>query len=142
MSAQTIILLVLIGLSAGVVCGMIGVSRGIVIVPALVLFLAFSQKEVQGSSLAVLLLIIGLFALARFYKEGHINITYAIIVAAAFFIGSYFAGKFSINISQQKLKRIFAITLMLLSIRMLFFERHKKRIPPAAETTASQINKH
>ncbi len=126
MSAQTILLLILTGLAAGILSGLVGVGGGIIIVPCLVLFLGFSQKEAQGTSLAILLLPIGIFAVAEYYKQGYINVPNALIVALAFLIGSYFGSKLSLSISEQKLKKIFAVTLMLLSIRMLFFENHKK----------------
>lgn len=137
MSAQTIILLVLIGLAAGVLSGLIGVSGGIIIVPALVLLFGFSQKEAQGTSLATLLLLIGLFSVYGYYQRGHFKISYAIIVALAFIVGSFVGSKFSFTLNEQKLKRIFAITIMLLSIRMLFFERQKRGLPPS--TTATPI---
>lgn len=137
MSAQTIFLLVLTGLAAGMLSGLIGVSGGIIIVPALVLLFGFSQKEAQGTSLSILLLLIGIFSVFEYYQQGRIKISYAILVALAFLIGGYIGSKFSFSISEQKLKRIFAVTMMLLSIRMLFFERHKKTAPPRDNTTAA-----
>ena len=136
MPTQTILLLILIGLTAGILSGLVGVGGGIIIVPCLVLFLGFSQKEAQGTSLAILLLPIGIFAVAEYYKQGYINITDAIIVALAFLIGSYLGSKLSLSISEQKLKKIFAITLILLSIRMLFFENNKKETPPSVNAGA------
>ncbi|MDQ6814561.1 MAG: sulfite exporter TauE/SafE family protein [Bacteroidota bacterium] len=141
MSVQTILLLVLVGIAAGILSGLIGLSGGIIIVPALVLLFGFSQKEAQGTTLATLLLLIGLFAMYGYYQQGRIKISFAIIVAVAFFIGSYLGSRFSFTISKQKLKRIFAITIMLLSIRMLFFEQQKKPAPPTAkENTSSKIS--
>ena len=134
MSAQTIFLLLIIGLAAGVLSGLIGTGGGIVIVPALVLLFGFSQKEAQGTSLATLLLLIGIFSVYGYYQRGHFKISYAIIVALAFLIGGYIGSKFSFTLSEQKLKRIFAITIMLLSIRMLFFERQKRSLPPSTNT--------
>lgn len=138
MSAQTIFLLVLVGLAAGILSGLIGVGGGIIIVPALVLLFGFSQKEAQGTSLAILLLLIGIFSVYEYYQQGRIKIIYAVIVALTFFIGSYIGSKFSFTLSEQKLKRIFALTMMLLSIRMLFFERQKKDLPPSTDT--AQVN--
>lgn len=140
MSVQTILLLILIGFAAGMLSGLVGVGGGIIIVPCLVLFLGFSQKEAQGTSLAILLLPIGIFAVAEYYKQGYINITDAIIVALAFLAGGYFGSRLSLSISEQNLRKIFALTLMLLSIRMLFFESHKKGSPPSDNTTAKTIN--
>jgi uncharacterized membrane protein YfcA len=138
MSAQTIFLLLLTGLAAGILSGLIGVGGGIIIVPALVLLFGFSQKEAQGTSLAILLLLIGIFSVFEYYQRGRIKISYAIVVAIAFFIGSYIGSKFSINFTEQRLKRIFALTMMLLSIRMLFFEKQRSAVPPAAKTAEAQ----
>jgi uncharacterized membrane protein YfcA len=136
MSAQTIFLLLLVGLAAGILSGLIGGGGGIIIVPALVLLFGFSQKEAQGTSLAILLLLIGIFSVYEYYQKGRINISYAVVVAMAFFIGSYIGSKFSITLNEQKLKRIFALTMMLLSIRMLFFERQKKKLPPSSQSAS------
>lgn len=126
MSAQTIIILILIGIAAGVLAGLVGVGGGIIIVPALVYFLGFSQKQGQGTSLAVLLLPIGILAVMQYYKQGHINIKFAFIVALAFVVGSYFGSKLALSFSDEKLKKIFAIILLLLSIKMLFLDKAKK----------------
>src|SRR3954464_11665453 len=112
MPAQTIFLLVLVGLAAGILSGLIGVSGGIIIVPALVLLFGFSQKEAQGTALAILLLLVGIFCVFEYYQQHRISITYAIIVALAFFIGAYIGGKYSFSFDEQKLKRIFALAMM------------------------------
>ena len=90
MDTQTFIILLLIGLAAGTLSGLVGIGGGIVIVPALVYFLAFSQKMAQGTSLAILLLPIGLLGVIQFYKQGYIDIRVAAIISIAFFFGSYF----------------------------------------------------
>jgi uncharacterized protein len=137
MSAQTIILLILVGLAAGMLSGLVGVGGGIIIVPALVLLLGFTQKQAQGTSLGILLLPIGILAVVEYYKAGYINISYVVIVALAFVVGSYFGSKIAITMSDEKMKKIFAITLMLLAIKMLFFEKHK---PPEQENNKSTTN--
>ena len=134
MSAQTILMLLLTGLAAGILSGLIGGGGGIIIVPALVLLFGFSQKEAQGTSLAILLLLIGIFSVFEYYQRGRIKISYAIVVAIAFLVGSYIGNRFSFSLSEQKLKRIFALTMMLLSIRMLFFEKQKSAAPPTVNT--------
>ena len=54
-SMETIIYLILIGIAAGFLGGMVGVGGGIIIVPALVLLLGISQHNAQGISLAMML---------------------------------------------------------------------------------------
>jgi uncharacterized membrane protein YfcA len=126
MSAQTIIVLILVGLAAGLLSGLVGVGGGIIIVPALVYLLGFSQKEAQGTSLGILLLPIGIIAVMQYYKQGYINISYVVIIALSFVVGSFFGSRVATtSLSDEKLKRIFGIVLMLISIKMLFFDRNK-----------------
>ncbi|MEO7043699.1 MAG: TSUP family transporter [Ferruginibacter sp.] len=84
MDAQTLIILILIGLASGILGGMVGVGGGIIIVPALVYFLGFSQKMAQGTSLAILLLPIGLLGVIQFYKQGYIDTKVSLVIALAF----------------------------------------------------------
>jgi uncharacterized membrane protein YfcA len=74
MTVQIVLLLILIGLFAGMLSGLIGVGGGIIVVPALVYFLGFSQYEAQGTSLGLMLLPVGILAVANYYKEGYIDI--------------------------------------------------------------------
>lgn len=125
MSLFTIVMLILVGLVAGLLSGMIGVGGGIIIVPALVLLLSFSQKEAQGTSLGILLLPVGILAVYQYYKQGYINMNYVGIVALAFIIGGYFGSKIALSISEEKVKKIFAVTMMIIAIKMLFFDKSK-----------------
>lgn len=138
MSLHTVIVLILVGLAAGMLSGLIGVGGGIIIVPALVLFLGFTQKAAQGTSLGILLLPIGILAVVQYYKEGYVNISYVATVAIAFLIGSYFGSKLAITLSDEKVKKIFAITLMLIAIKMLFFDKHKNE---HINKTSTEIHK-
>ncbi len=70
MSIQVIIILLVIGLAAGILGGLVGTGGGIIIVPALIYFLSFSQKQAQGTSLGILLLPIGILGVWQYYKAG------------------------------------------------------------------------
>ncbi|MEO6220410.1 MAG: TSUP family transporter, partial [Ginsengibacter sp.] len=70
MSVYVILILLIIGLAAGILGGLVGVGGGIIIVPALIYFLSFSQKEAQGTSLGILLLPIGILGVWQYYKAG------------------------------------------------------------------------
>ena len=69
MNSETILILILVGLAAGTLSGLVGVGGGIIIVPALVFFLGFSQQEAQGTSLGLLLLPVGILAVINYYTE-------------------------------------------------------------------------
>ena len=127
MSVQTIIVLILVGLAAGMLSGLVGIGGGIIIVPALVYILGFSQKEAQGTSLGILLLPIGIMAVLQYYKQGYVNFHYVTLVALSFVVGGFIGSKLATTgLSDEKLKRIFGIVLMLVSIKMLFFDRRRQ----------------
>ena len=127
MSFLTILILVIIGLIAGALSGLVGIGGGIVIVPALVFFLGFSQKLAQGTSLGILLLPIGILAVIQFYKAGFIDIPVVLVVAIGFIAGSYFGSKIALGLPQDSVKKIFAIFLLIMAIKMLFIDKPKTK---------------
>jgi len=126
MDMQTILILVAIGICAGVLSGLVGIGGGIVIVPALVIFLAFSQKMAQGTSLGILLLPVGILAVIQYYKQGYIDMRVVAIISVAFFFGSYFGSKIALSLPQETVKKIFAVFLLVIAVKMLFFDKSKK----------------
>lgn len=119
MTLHTILLLVIIGIMAGILSGLVGVGGGVVMVPMLVLFLGFSQHQAQGTSLAVLVVPVTAIAVYNYYKEGYIDWRYAAIIAVFFVIGGYFGSKLAINIDQKMLKKIFGVVLLVIAGKML-----------------------
>jgi uncharacterized membrane protein YfcA len=120
MKMNEVIILVLIGLLTGVMSGLFGIGGGIIVIPALVLIFGMTQHQAQGTSTAFMLLPVGLLAFLNYYKAGHINIKYAAIIAVAFFVGAFFGSKLAINISEVNLKKVFAIVMILVSIKLFF----------------------
>ena len=123
MTVQTILLLVVVGLVAGALSGLVGVGGGIIVVPALVYFLGFSQHQAQGTSLGLLLLPVGILAVMNYYKQGYIDIKVVAIMCIAFVIGGWLGSKFSLSLPQQTVKKIFAVLLLIVGARMLFFAK-------------------
>ena len=120
MSLATIIILIMIGLMAGVFGGMFGVGGAIIMVPALVYFLGVDQHMAQGTSVAIMLPPIGLFAAYNYYKAGQVNIWYAVIIAFAFLAGGYFGSKIALALPENLMKKIFGILLLLVALRIIF----------------------
>jgi len=119
MSTSMLLILIVIGIITGVMAGMLGIGGAIIMIPALVFFMGISQQTAQGTSLAVMLPPIGIIAAYNYYKEGQVNIKFAIILALFFLIGSYFGSKLALNLSQPVLKKIFGILLLLVAAKML-----------------------
>jgi uncharacterized membrane protein YfcA len=120
MDTYTLVVLIFIGLAAGVLGGMFGVGGGLIIVPALVILLSFGPKEAQGTSVAVMLPPIGILAAMNYYKSGYLNIKYALIIALAFIVGGYFGSKLAIAIPDAVGKKLFAGFMILTAAKMLF----------------------
>jgi len=123
MNVYTLLILLLIGLLTGAVGGILGLSGGVILIPSLIYFVGFSQHEAIGTSLAVMLPPIGLFAAFNYYKAGQVNIKYALILAVAFMIGSYFTSKIAINLPENTIRKMFSILLMIIALKM-FFQGH------------------
>ncbi len=127
MTLQTIILLITVGLAAGVLSGMVGVGGGIIIVPCLVFFLGFSQKAAQGNSLALLLLPLGILGVMNYQKGGYVDYRVVIAMAAGFVIGNFYGSKWALTLNDEKLKKIFAVILLLAAIKILFIDKPKPK---------------
>ncbi len=119
MNSETIFLLILIGLAAGTLSGLVGVGGGIIIVPALVFFLGFSQQEAQGTSLGLLLLPAGILAVINYYNKGFIDLKVVGIMCAAFVFGGWLGSKLALSISQELVKKIFAVVLFYTAFKMM-----------------------
>lgn len=116
---NTYIILVFIGLLAGLLAGFVGIGGGIVIVPGLIYLAGLTPLMAQGTSLALMLPPIGILAFMEYYKAGNINVTYAIIIATTFVVGGYFGGKLAQKVDENLVKFIFGIVMLIVSVKMI-----------------------
>jgi uncharacterized protein len=117
---MTWVLGALIGLVGGVVSGLFGVGGAIVIVPGLVLLVKMPQHTANGTSLAALLLPVGLLGAIEYYRRGQVNIPYAIIIATGLFVGAFVGAHLAGGVSDVTLRRAFGGFLLLISGKLLF----------------------
>ncbi|MFY7879815.1 MAG: TSUP family transporter [Lacibacter sp.] len=128
MDNQTIVTLLLIGLAAGTLSGLVGVGGGIVMVPALVFFLHYNQHQAQGTSLGVIMLPVVFLAFYQYYQFGQATqspISWKAIglIALAFVAGGFIGGKIAVSVNQDMLKKIFSIVLIYTAIKMLGWDK-------------------
>jgi len=120
MTASTILIIVVLGLITGFMAGMLGIGGGIIVIPALVMIMGFTQQSAQGTSLAMMLPPVGIFAVMNYYKAGHVDLKVAAILACVFIIGSIFGSRLAVKIPQDVLKKVFGVFLIVVAIKMLF----------------------
>lgn len=115
---QETLILLFIGLAAGLASGILGIGGGIIIIPALVFFLGYSQKMAQGTSLGLLLPPVGILAVLNYYNAGYVNLKAAGLMIITFVAGSYLSSKFAIALPEHIVKKIFAVFLLFYSIKL------------------------
>jgi len=122
MTLTTIIILIFIGLLAGILSGLVGVGGGIIMVPLFVLFLGLTQHNAQGLSLAVMLPPVTFLAVYNYHKAGGGSIDWkvALIVSTLFIIGGFIGSKLALQIDQRMLKKIFGVMMLVVAIKLIF----------------------
>jgi uncharacterized protein len=127
MTAQLLITVLIIGLSAGILSGLVGVGGGIIMVPALVFFLGYTQHQAQGTSLGVLTLPVVIMASLYYYHQCQkmntpMDLRVIGLLAAGFVFGAYFGSKLAISLNTAVLKKIFAFVLFYTAFKMLAWD--------------------
>ena len=120
---ETLIYLLLIGLAAGFMGGLVGIGGGVIIVPALVMLVGMTQHQAQGTSLTMILFPVGILGVLNYYNQGYVDFKYAGLLAVGFFVGSFLGSKYSLSLPQLTVKRIFAIIMIVLAIKILVFDK-------------------
>lgn len=114
-----IMLLLVLGIVAGLLSGLLGIGGGIIIVPALVFLFGFSQHMAQGTTLALMVPPIGILAAWMYYKQGNVDLSAAALICIGFVLGSLFGAKFASAVPELVLKRIFGVLFLVVSVRMI-----------------------
>jgi len=119
MSLQTIFILGIIGIAAGLLSGLVGVGGGVIIVPALVFVLGLTQHQAQGTSLFVLSLPVLLLAVYNYWSSGNVNWRYGLLIASTFIIGAFLGSKLSLKLPVHWVKLIFGLFMANVSIQLI-----------------------
>jgi uncharacterized membrane protein YfcA len=112
----------LAGLAVGIFSGLVGVGGGVLLLPLLVYGFKMNQKLAQGTSLAILLPPTGILAFLSYYRHGEADLKLGLVIAAGAMLGGWFGGEWAQELSAPTLRRIFALFLAAVAIKM-FFEK-------------------
>lgn len=108
----------LIGLAGGVMSGIFGIGGGLVIVPGLVLLLGLTPKQAAGTSLAALLLPVGILGALEYWRAGYIDIRLAVLVALGIVVGAFIGARVAIGLPNELIQRAFGVLLLLVGVRL------------------------
>ena len=108
------------GLIAGILGGLLGIGGGTIMIPGLILMFGLSQHEAQGTALAAMLPPVGLLAVIEYYRNSNVDLKAAAWLAAGLLFGGLLGAVLAIHISDQLLRRIFGVFLLVTSLKILF----------------------
>jgi uncharacterized protein len=111
---------VALGLLAGALSGLVGIGGGVVIVPALVFLFGMSQHSAQGTTVAMLVLPVGILAAWVYYRQGFVDLPAAGLIAAGFIMGSVVGARFAVTLPPPVLEKVFGSIIVLIGLKMIF----------------------
>jgi uncharacterized membrane protein YfcA len=106
-----------IGLLVGAVSGTMGIGGGVVMVPALMLLCGFDSHKATGTSLALLSLPIALPSAIKAYRQGDVDPTAVLWLAAAFTIGAFVSRSYIEYFPEAWLRFLFGLLMIYIAMR-------------------------
>lgn len=110
----------LIGLTAGILSGFLGIGGATIIIPALVYIYKTTQHTAQGTAIFALLLPVGLLASLKYWQAGNVNIKLGLLIALGFFVGAGLGALWVQGVPETVLKKVFGIFLILVALQIIF----------------------
>lgn len=118
MDSTRIAKLAVIGFAAGTFSGLFGVGGGTVIVPLLVFWLAFGEREATGTSLAAIVIIASLAA-AGHGLYGNVDIAKALLIGIPAVVGVLAGTALQQRVPERTVSVLFALLLTATAIELI-----------------------
>jgi hypothetical protein len=109
-------LILVVACVVGVCAGLFGVGGGVLLVPLLVLLFAFEQHTAQGTSLMALVPPVGLLAFLNYSHAHEVSWTVGLLIMPGVIIGSLVGSRLAQRLSPRRMRRVFAVFLLLLGV--------------------------
>jgi len=111
--------ILILGLFAGVLSGLFGIGGGIVMVPTLIAIFGMDMLNANATSLAAMLLPVGVFGVIAYYKAGYIDVRNALWISVGLLIGSYFGAELAVAVDVKVLSKLYAAFLLYIAVGYL-----------------------
>lgn len=122
---------ILLGIAAGILSGLFGIGGGIVMVPSLIVIFGMNILDANATSLAAMLLPVGILGVWAYYKAGLVNVKESLWISLGLFLGSFAGGEFAVNISESLLAKLYAGILLYVALSYFdIFSYFKKKKDP------------
>ncbi len=111
--------ILILGIFAGILSGLFGIGGGIIMVPTLIALFGLDILNANATSLAAMLLPVGMFGVITYYKAGYINVRNAIWISAGLLIGSFFGAELAVSVNPKVLSKLYAAYLFYIAVGYL-----------------------
>lgn len=119
MARDRLIKLATIGVAAGAFSALFGVGGGIVIVPLLLIWLSYGERQATATSLAAIVIIAG-FAAAGHGLYGNVDVLLAALVAIPAIAGVTIGVGLQQRIPERTVSLMFALLLIAVAMELIF----------------------
>jgi uncharacterized membrane protein YfcA len=109
--------LLAIGLGGGLLSGLLGVGGGVIMVPLLVLWAGYAQREAHAMSLGAIIPI-SIAGIATYGIAGEVRYWYALALAAGAVAGAQIGAQLLAQIDERLLKVVFGAFLVGVAVLM------------------------
>jgi uncharacterized membrane protein YfcA len=137
--------ILIVGILAGVMSGLFGIGGGIVMVPTLIAIFGMNMLDANATSLAAMLLPVGIFGVINYYKAGYINLKDSLWIALGLFGGSFFGAELAVTLDVNLLAKLYAAYLLWIAVGYFdipsYFSRNKNKNKVQTEGVRSQTKR-
>jgi len=111
--------ILIVGIIAGIMSGLFGIGGGIIMVPTLIAFFGMGMLNANATSLAAMLLPVGVLGVITYYKAGYINFRNALWISLGLISGSYFGAELALSVDVKVLSKLYAAFLLYVAVGYL-----------------------
>lgn len=109
-----------LGATAGILAGLFGIGGGVLMVIGMVGLMKLPLPTATGTSLAAMLLPVGVLGAMEYYRRGQVEVRGAILLALGLTVGAWLGARLAGETTPRVLQRLFAVFLLTMAVRMWF----------------------